>query len=247
MLDPKEKQEETGKPWGNRLARYSAYLYLAMALMIVGVATASIFALNRSTDDLPTYSTPEFSFGVALPPEDSQPQVIIPLPPEESEEQPVFGENSGITEDTSSDAPVIKEEPAYVLPIEGGEVQKKCALDKLVFSQTMQDYRTHAGIDITAELGDPVLCYAPGVVESVKEDPLLGVTVTVKHEYGLVTVYANLDATLAQGITPGKQLAVGQVLGYVGNTALSEKAERPHLHFEMILNGARIDPENELY
>ena len=247
MFDPKETQEKATGPFGGRFSRYAAYLYLAMALMIVGVATASIFALSRSTDQLPSYSTPEFSFGEISVPTPSRPELNLPDPPEESEEQPVFGENSGVTEDSSSDSPVIKEEPAYVLPIEGGEVQKSCALDKLVFSQTMQDYRTHAGIDIAAELGDPVLCYAPGVVETVKEDPLLGVTVTVKHEYGLVTVYANLDPQLAQGITPGKPLAVGQVLGYVGNTALSEKAERPHLHFEMILNGAHIDPENELY
>lgn len=252
MLDPKEKQEETGRPMANRLARYSAYLYLAMALMIVGVATASIFALNRSTDDLPTYSTPEFSFGEILLPEHSEPQVIIPLPPEESEEQPVFGENSGVEDstssnDTSSLPPVIKEEPAYVLPIEGGEVQKKCALDKLVFSQTMQDYRTHAGIDISAKLGDAVLCYAAGTVESVEEDDFFGTTVTVKHAYGLVTVYSNLAPELAEGIAVGKQLTAGQVLGYVGTSALAEKADQPHLHFEMILNGAHIDPEHELF
>ena len=142
---------------------------------------------------------------------------------------------------------MIKEEPAYVIPIEGGEVIKECALDKLVFSQTMQDYRTHNGIDISAETGDEVLCYAKGVVESVTEDPLLGVTVKVKHDYGLVTVYANLNPNLPAGIAPGKQLAVGEVLGYVGNSALAEKAEETHLHFEMLLHGAHIDPENELF
>ena len=247
MLDPKENQEQSGKPILNRMARYSAYLYLAMALLIVGVATASIFALNRSTDNLPTYSTPEFSFTEISIPERSEAQTVIPLPDEESEEQPVFGENSGVTEDIPSEAPVIKEEPAYVIPIEGGEVIKECALDKLVFSQTMQDYRTHNGIDISAETGDEVLCYAKGVVESVTEDPLLGVTVKVKHDYGLVTVYANLNPNLPAGIAPGKQLAVGEVLGYVGNSALAEKAEQPHLHFEMLLHGAHIDPENELF
>ena len=247
MLDPKENQEQSGKPILHRMARYSAYLYLAMALLIVGVATASIFALNRSTDNLLTYSTPEFSFTEISIPERSEAQTVIPLPDEESEEQPVFGENSGITEDIPTEAPVIKEEPAYVVPIAGGEVVKECALDKLVFSQTMQDYRTHNGIDISAETGDEVLCYAKGVVESVTEDPLLGVTVKVKHDYGLVTVYANLNPNLPAGIAPGKQLAVGEVLGYVGNSALAEKAEQPHLHFEMLLHGAHIDPENELF
>ena len=99
MLDPKENQEQSGKPILNRMARYSAYLYLAMALLIVGVATASIFALNRSTDNLLTYSTPEFSFTEISIPERSEAQTVIPLPDEESEEQPVFGENSGVTED----------------------------------------------------------------------------------------------------------------------------------------------------
>ena len=62
MFDPKETQEQANGPFGGRLSRYAVYLSLAMALLIVGVATASIFALSRSTDQLPSYSTPEFSF-----------------------------------------------------------------------------------------------------------------------------------------------------------------------------------------
>ncbi len=247
MFEPKETTQKADTPFGGRYSRYAVYLYLAMALLIVGVTTASLFALSRSTDSLPEYSTPEFSFGEISIPSSSSPDLMISIPEEESEERPVFGENSGVEEETSSASPVIKEEPAYALPIEGGEVQKSCSLDKLVFSQTMQDYRTHSGIDISAEPGDDVLCYAKGVVESVKEDPLLGTTVTVKHDYGLVTVYANLAPDLAQGIAVGQQLSTGQVIGYVGNTAISERADPPHLHFEMILNGAHIDPEHELF
>ena len=62
-----------------------------------------------------------------------------------------------------------------------------------------------------------------------------------------MTVYANLSPTLAEGIAVGTELKTGDVLGYVGKTALSESADDPHLHFEMILDGKHIDPEQELY
>ena len=64
MSNPNESQDLGTKKEKKqiRYSRYSAYLYLAMALMIVGVATASIFALNRSVETLPEYSTPTFSF-----------------------------------------------------------------------------------------------------------------------------------------------------------------------------------------
>jgi murein DD-endopeptidase MepM/ murein hydrolase activator NlpD len=127
-----------------------------------------------------------------------------------------------------------------------GEILKSCALDRLVFSATMNDYRVHTGVDFAAPLGTEVYCFAAGTVESVKDDPLWGITVTVRHEEGLVSVYANLDPELASGVYAGQQFAAGDLLGYVGGTALAEKADPPHLHFEMLLNGVHIDPEKEL-
>ena len=231
-----------------RYSRYSAYLYLAMALMIVGVATASIFALNRSVDTLPEYSKPTFSFGDTPSKEDQE--IFIPLP--EISDKPVFGENSGVTDDSSqssrddSSTPQLPPKPTCVWPIKDGEILKECALDRLVFSATMNDYRVHTGLDLAAPLGAEVRCFASGTVESVENDEFWGTTVTVRHEEGLVTVYANLDPQLADGVSVGKQLSAGAVLGYVGNTALAEKADEPHLHFEMLLNGVNIDPEKEL-
>lgn len=239
--NPKQPEKKT-----SRLTRYSAYLYLAMALTIVGVAVASIISLNRSVDELPDYSTPSFSI---TPPEseDSTVEIIIPIPPETSEETPVFGEESDVVDNTSSQPPATEQKPLYALPIEDGEILKECALDTLVFSETMNDYRVHTGIDIAAPIGEEVLCYSGGTVESVKTDDFYGTVVSVRHEYGLVTVYANLAPTLAKDIAVGTKLETGDVLGYVGKTALSESADEPHLHFEMILDGKNIDPEQELY
>lgn len=246
-LQPVPEHNEEKEKKTNRLNRYSAYLYLAMALTIVGVAIASIIALNRSVDDLPSYSTPSFSLAPPEPSEDSTVENLIPLPPETSGETPVFGEESNVVDNTPSEPPAVEEKPLYTLPIESGEIIKACALDKLVFSATMNDYRVHTGIDIGAPLGTEVLCYCAGTVESIKSDDFYGVSVSVRHAYDLVTVYSNLSPTLADGLAVGSELEAGDVIGFVGKTALSESADDPHLHFEMLLSGENIDPERELY
>lgn len=228
------KEKSQGSPKKNRFAKYSAYLYLAMALLIVGVATASILMLRRTTAAIPTVSIPEIS--LQAPSESPRPH----------EEIPVFVDESDV-QDTSSDVPTIAEEPVYVLPIENGTVQKACAIESLVFSETMKDYRVHNGIDIASPIGTPVRCYTDGIVESVSHDDFLGVTVTVKHSYGLITVYRNLGAALPNGIAVGRSLKSGDVIGYVGDTATVEASDPPHLHFEMKSNGTYIDPEKELY
>ena len=241
--EPQNKQNGNGSRW----TRYSAYLYLAMALLIVAVATFSIFALNRSIIPPSDYSTPEFS--VSFPSENSgtleKPSVSepdIPLKPD----RPVLGEESGIV-DESSAPPAVDEKPSYVTPVNSRRILKPCALDSLVFSATMKDYRVHTGLDIAAPVGAEVLCYAAGTVESVQEDAFLGTVVTVRHEYGLTTVYANLAPELVSGIQAGAILNAGDRIGYVGSSAISESADEPHLHFEMLLNGERIDPEKELF
>ena len=232
------KPETKGK-----YSRLSAYLYLAMALLIVAVAAFSIFALNRSIPEV-DYSQPDVSF--TLPP---TPDVSVPSTPDVSlphvPDHPVINEQSGV-EDTSSDSPAEADKPSAVCPVEGARVLKSCSLDALVFSETMRDYRVHTGLDLAAAVGTEVKCFDAGTVESVQDDAFFGRTVTVRHGYGLVTVYANLDPS-AETVAVGAELAAGDRIGAVGASAIVESAEDPHLHFEMLLNGERIDPERELF
>ncbi len=238
------KPENKGKS-----SRLSAYLYLAMALLIVAVAAFSIFALNRSVPQV-DYSQPDVSIALPSTPEDvsvpSTPDVSLPDP----NDHPVLNEQSDIEDDTSShtssDTPADAQQPSAVCPVKDGRVLKACSLDALVFSETMRDYRVHTGLDLAAEIGAEVKCYDDGTVESVQDDAFLGRTVTVRHDYGLVTVYANLDPS-ADTVAVGATLSAGDRIGAVGSSAIVESAEEPHLHFEMLLNGERIDPERELF
>ncbi len=89
--------------------------------------------------------------------------------------------------------------------------------------------RLHAGVDIAADAGRPILASADGVVVRVAQDSGYGRFVEVKHAEGLSTLYAHMGRSLP-GIAPGVAVKAGTPLGLVGSTGSSTGA---HLHFEI--------------
>lgn len=156
-------------------------------------------------------------------------------PSNESTEQP--SENG--TQDPAPESSATP--PALESPV-SGNVNKKHDLSVLVQSITMGDWRVHSGLDIAASLGTNVLAAADGTVEKVWQDPLMGTCVSITHEGELTTVYQNLHETLATGIVPGAKIKKGDTVGAIGETALIECAEEPHLHFEVLLKNEKVDP-----
>jgi murein DD-endopeptidase MepM/ murein hydrolase activator NlpD len=96
--------------------------------------------------------------------------------------------------------------------------------------------RMHEGIDISAGSGTPVAAAAPGTVISAGYMGGYGNLVVIDHGGGLATAYAHLSGYAAGG---GQSVAQGQVIGYVGCTG---HCYGPHLHFEVRVNGAAVDP-----
>ncbi len=134
------------------------------------------------------------------------------------------------------------EEPTlqFSKPVEG-EVVKAFAKDKLVYSETLQEWMIHNGIDIQADKTTVVKAAEAGTVTAIKNDPRYGITVVIEHANGFKTIYANL--LTAEFVTEGEAVEKGQTIGTVGNTATFEIADEPHLHFEMLQNGEYVDPE----
>lgn len=96
--------------------------------------------------------------------------------------------------------------------------------------------RFHAGVDFSAAYGREVPTAAPGRVVFAGEQGGYGQTVVVEHADGLRTRYAHLSAIL---VTAGQELASDETVGRVGQ---SGRATGPHLHFEVVMNGRRVDP-----
>ncbi len=131
--------------------------------------------------------------------------------------------------------------PTYTMPV-GGSVTKAFSHDILVYSTTMNDYRVHNGVDISAGVGTPVKAFTDGTVEAVYEDPLLGYTVVLDHGNKTKSYYSNLTSAFPEGIEAGKKVKEGEVIGGIGESILVECAEEPHLHFEVKVNGEYVDP-----
>lgn len=132
--------------------------------------------------------------------------------------------------------------PTLSLPVDNAALLQAHSVEIQVFSRTMQDYRVHTGIDLAAEEGAPVLAAADGTVSRIWDDPLMGKCIAVAHAANSQTIYKNLAAELAEGIAAGAEVLRGQRLGSIGETALAEVADEPHLHLEMTVDGETVDP-----
>jgi murein DD-endopeptidase MepM/ murein hydrolase activator NlpD len=94
----------------------------------------------------------------------------------------------------------------------------------------------HSGIDLRAEAGTPVAACNSGIVALVEELFFSGKTVILDHGWGLYSMYFHLSDA---GVSSGDRLRTGETLGRVGSTG---RSTGPHLHWGMIIRGARVDP-----
>ena len=131
--------------------------------------------------------------------------------------------------------------PSFSLPV-SGTLTNKHDPELQVFSQTMNDYRVHLGVDIETAENAPVYAAADGKISKIWVDTPMGYCVAVTHSGNCVTVYKNLSATLPEGITEGASVRAGQLIATVGNSAMVEVADEPHLHFEMTVSDLAVDP-----
>lgn len=103
--------------------------------------------------------------------------------------------------------------------------------------------RMHEGIDFRADVGTEIFATGDGVVEFSSRRGTYGNLLIIDHGFGYETRYAHLSG-FAEGIRPGTRVKRGQLVGYSGNTGLTQG---PHLHYEVRVNGRPIDPLNFLF
>lgn len=167
-----------------------------------------------------------------------------PLPTVSPSTQPKPSESPKVEETLAEEKAVAAAAqdvpPILSNPMVGG-ILKEYSADDLVYSETMKDWRTHNGLDIAGELGTQVKAAADGVVEQVYEDDLLGIVVVIGHTGQTQTLYANLQSL--DFIKVGRQVKTGDIIGGVGNSAMTESSDESHLHFEVLVNKENVDPK----
>ncbi len=215
---------------GNRAA------YIVLALLAVSIIAITVIAIATAVGNR----------GDELPPDDGS--IVDPDSPtngEPSDDGNGDGTGNQNPSDPSKpeDGGDTKPEPVtkYHTPA-SGNVQKGYSEDVLVFSATMNDHRIHLGLDISGKVGDPVYALTAGTVEKIFSDPFMGKTIVISHGNGLKSHYMNLSDEIPEGIVEGATVTGGSVIGAIGETAIAECADEPHLHFEIRVNDMRTDP-----
>tara|TARA_Y100000591_G_scaffold106948_3_gene91051 strand:- start:1347 stop:2660 length:1314 start_codon:yes stop_codon:yes gene_type:complete len=99
--------------------------------------------------------------------------------------------------------------------------------------------KMHQGTDFAAPLGTPIMASGSGIVLKVGWCGGGGNCVKIKHNKTYSTVYAHMSK-FAKGIKKGVRVAQGQIIGFVGSTGMSTG---PHLHYEVIKNGKKINSQ----
>jgi len=126
---------------------------------------------------------------------------------------------------------------AFLLkPLEFRRISSRFSTGRL--HPVLQRVRAHRGIDYAADSGTPIMATADGVVIQRGPNGQLGNSIEIQHPNGFLTRYGHMSG-FRRGISVGTRVHQGEVIGYVGMTGL---ATGPHLHYEMLRHGNRMDP-----
>lgn len=102
--------------------------------------------------------------------------------------------------------------------------------------------KMHTGLDFTADIGTEIYATGDGIVESIESKYSgYGQHVIINHGFGYESLYAHMSRV---AVRPGQKVRRGEIIGYVGNTGTSTG---PHLHYEVMKNGEKVDPSFYFY
>lgn len=215
--------------------------YIALALSLVAVGTATTVAVSKTIGDLNnSLEAPSSQISYSDVAQDAnEPKDDVPMASSEAPKPSSQTEVSETPSASSETAVSSKAATTFAMPL-SGEITKEFSNGELVKSETMGDWRTHDGIDIKGEPSTPVKTCADGTVSEIKTDPLLGVCITIDHGNGYTSIYCGLNETVQ--VKADQTVAIGDVIGSIGTTNQLEISEPSHLHFGMKKDDKWIDP-----
>lgn len=147
--------------------------------------------------------------------------------------------NANIGEET-----VMVASTTFVVPIKNATIAKDYSASELQYNNTLKQWEIHKAIDFIA--GDNLNVYAvsDGTVSNVYTNYLEGTVIEISHRDGIVSVYKSLNKDVQ--VSVGAKVSAGSVLGTVAESMAQELNTGAHLHFEMLKNGVKVNPNDYL-
>jgi len=235
------------KSFGDQLEAFfegkGFYIVLFLCAAVIGVSAWVLMMGTNVEDKIGDIKSAGVVVSPVLPETTAKPaESAAPTPTNQPTNTPVvLTESENVAQVWNENSEQAEE--IFIWPVSGQTVTPY-AVDNLIYDRTMEDWRVHGGIDISADLGEHVLAVSGGEVAAVINDTMYGTTVIIRHADGLESIYSNLASQPT--VYEGDKVKVGQVIGGVGDTAICESALSAHLHFSMRKDGDSVNPENYL-
>ena len=125
-----------------------------------------------------------------------------------------------------------------VAPVEEGRVTSRFGIRHDPFNPKGAQRSNHLGVDVAGPSGTPIRAAGAGVVTFAAYDGAYGYRIDIQHADNIVTRYAQL---LRVDVEVGDRVIPGQTIAPMGN---SGRSTATHLHFEVVVDGTRVDPES---
>lgn len=212
----------SNKPLVAKLIYASVIAILCISAIVVGIVAAN----NRKQTDTPNTDNPPI--GDNTPDDSTDTGNNDNTTPPDDNPAPDGGDNN------QPNASITYVSPAV------GTVMKSHSTTVPVYSDTLGEWRVHLGIDIGTDDGADVFASADGTVTGIFSDPMLGNTVEITHSSEIKTVYSNLGEDIT--VSVGDTVKGGDKIGTVGDSSVSELADEPHIHFELLANNISVNP-----
>ncbi len=222
---------------------------IMLAVMVIVAAVLSFTTIRDINNKLSQQEIQELS------------QTPMPMPTEEAdvvgktEENVPLPNASNKPEEEAVEAPNPTQEPtqtqeeveqvivdnSFSMPVEG-EIIVEFSGDELVYNRTLEDYRTHNGIDISSSKDNAVYSGKTGTVLDVYTDGLLGVVIEIDHGE-FIARYCGLNEKTF--VSKGDEVAKGQTIGSINEVPM-ELNDETHLHLEILVDSVYVDPQTIL-
>lgn len=228
------------------------YTALGISFAMVLAACAYSYFQTDEKEDFSSMEATDVSFEEATF-EEAVPEIIPTETICESTETEEFQQAAAIKNNSEPEISKDEEETenteenAHIISNPLGEERKilqTFSNGELVKDESEGCWKTHNGTDFSATKGDKVFAADSGVVKSIGEEGLWGITITIDHENGYITKYMGLGNDIS--VNEGDRVESSQQIGCVGDNPESENQIEPHFHFEVLNNEKYINPEEYL-
>lgn len=219
-------------------------MFYTFLIMSLGVIWLGAYSVNNHTTplsekpvskekDQPEIKDP--SYEVIPPDSDKQAEETIIKQIEETFETPKTDERISLPSPDDNEKQVV----SYIkLPV-AGEITKHFSDSELIYSETMADYRTHPGVDILSTIGADIYSPQNGKITEISKDDELGYSITIDHG-NMISRISNLSSKI--DLKVGDKVNIGQKIAICGDSADYEIADKPHIHYELKINGINVNP-----